>query len=561
MINARASRFESNELLTWPYNQFDQPNLRPNPANTPVLADYIAHEVEAAVLYNQITMGTWSIAPTAQSTNLPAWNNDYTDVFDWMFAQRKPVVPGAPSDFKATAGDGQITLSWTAPADDGGSAILGYKVWYGNVTPIALDVAETKYTFNNLTNGQSYSFKIVAVNAKGDGAEISATAIPTKTTTPTVPGSGGTTGNNGNTSNSGNTHNTNNTNTGTDPGTGTSKSTYTVNTPKDTPAITDQNGNTTLPGGGEIATKDGSKIKVPEGTTIDSYGKVTIPADKSAEVTIPGGNSIVNISGGSTIASDGTITIGGKDAHVNLPNGNQVYIHGGSKIRSSGAVVVGLSGARVSLDNGLSLNIREGTELSFDDATPLGFLVISGNPFRDTNMDDWFYNDANSAYTYDLFNGTTSTTFEPGTAMTRAMFVQVLANLENVNLSDYTSSRFSDVKDGQWYTAAAEWAAEKGIVNGTNADLFDPNSPMTREQMLVILYNYMNYKGYEIPESHSKPFTDQSEISSWALEAVQALQGNGIVLGKPGNFFAPKATASRAEVATIFVRFVEYLVN
>ena len=79
-------------------------------------------------------MGNWSIAPTVQSSNLPAWNNDYTDVFDWMFAQRKPVVPGAPSGFKATAGDGQVTLNWTAPADDGGSAILGYKVWYGNGT-------------------------------------------------------------------------------------------------------------------------------------------------------------------------------------------------------------------------------------------------------------------------------------------------------------------------------------------------------------------------------------------------------------------------------------------
>ncbi|WKL00974.1 fibronectin type III domain-containing protein [Paenibacillus amylolyticus] len=167
MINARASRFESNEVLTWPYNQFDQPNLRPNPANTPVLADYIAHEVEAAVLYNQITMGNWSIAPTAQSSNLPAWNNDYTDVFDWMFSQRKPVVPGAPSGFMATAGDGQVTLSWTAPADDGGSAILGYKVWYGNVTQVTLGATETKYTFKNLTNGQGYSFKIVAGEREG----------------------------------------------------------------------------------------------------------------------------------------------------------------------------------------------------------------------------------------------------------------------------------------------------------------------------------------------------------------------------------------------------------
>ena len=544
MTNARASRFESNEALTWPYNQFDQPGQRPNPAITPVLPDYIAHEVEAAVLYNQITMGTWSIAPTAQSSNLPAWNNDYTDVFDWMFAQRKTDGPGAPDSFKAVAGDGQVTLSWNAPTDDGGSEISGYKVWYGSVTLVTLGATEKQYTFTGLTNDQAYTFKIVAVNAKGEGAESRATATPAKptTTTPVVPGPSGST--------SGNT--------GTETNAVLSKPNYTVNTPKDKPAVTDNNGSTTLPGGGEIATKGGTKIKVPEGTTIDASDKVTIPADKSAEVTLPGGKITVTIPGGSTIAGDGTVTVGG-DVHVNLPNGSQMDIHDGSKIQSDGTVVIGSGGASVGLGNGMPLNIHEGTELVLDDVTPLSFLVRSGNPYKDVNMDDWHYSYVNSAYTYGLFNGTTSTTFSPGISMTRAMFVQVLANLENVHLSGYTGSRFSDVTDGQWYTAAVEWAAESGIVNGINADRFEPNSPMTREQMLVVLYNYMKYKGYEIPVSQSKSFADESEISSWALEAVQALQGIGIVSGKPGNLFDPTATATRAEVAAIFVRFVEYL--
>ncbi|WP_342555229.1 S-layer homology domain-containing protein [Paenibacillus sp. FSL R7-0652] len=559
MINARASRFESNEVLTWPYNQFDQPNLRPNPANTPVLADYIAHEVEAAVLYNEITMGTWSIAPTAQSSNLPAWNNDYTDVFDWMFAQRKPVVPVAPSGFKATAGDGQVTLSWTAPADDGGSAVLGYKVWYGSVQPVTLDAAETKYTFKKLTNGQSYTFTILALNAKGDGAEISVTAMPKAATTPTVPDSGGTTGSTGSTGNTSSVDHKSsvgNTNTGTDAG--ISKATYTLHTPKDKPAVTDKNGSTTLPGGGKISTKDGTQITVPEGTSIDSNGKVTIPADKSAQVTLPSSKSTVTILGGSTIASDGTVIVGGKAAHVNLPNGNSMDIHEGSKIRSDGKVVVGPDDTRIGLNTGMSLNIREGTELAFDDATSLGFLVWSGNPFRDTITDDWFYSCVNSVYTYNLFNGTTSATFAPGSPMTRAMFVQVLANLDNIKQADYMTSRYRDVTDGQWYAAAVEWAAEKGIVHGLSEDQFDPNSPITREQMVMMLYNYMKYKGYEIPESQSKSFEDENEISSWALEAVQALRGIGIVLGNPYNHFAPVSTAARAEAAAIVVRFIEY---
>ncbi|WIV20126.1 S-layer homology domain-containing protein [Paenibacillus polygoni] len=496
MTNARASRFENNEALTWPYNQFDQPNQRPNPNNNPPLPDYIAHEVEAAVLYNQITMGNWSIAPTAQSSNLSAWNNDYTDVFDWMFSQRKPGVPDAPSSFTATAGDKQVTLKWTAPANDGGSTILSYKVWYGDKTPITVDKSTYEYTFTGLTNNQEYTFKIVAVTAKGDSAEKSVTATPKQTSTqnpnpspsptptptpsnPTVPKPSG--------------DNTNNTGTVTD--TGSSKPTYTVNTPKDKPAVTDKNGITTLPGGGEIVTKEGTKIEVPKGTTIDSNGKI----------------------------------------------------------------VVGSAGASVSLENGVSLNIQKGTELVLDDDTALGFIVVSGNPFNDVNDDNWFYSYVNFAYSFNLFNGTTSTTFSPETAMTRAMFVQALANLENVNRSGGASSRFNDVPKDQWYTAAVEWAAEKGIVSGISADQFKPNSTVSREQILVILYNYMKYKGFEIPKSQTMSFADESEISSWALEAVQALQGIGIVSGKPGNLFDHNANATRAEVATIFTRFVEYL--
>ena len=77
--------------------------------------------------------------------------------------------------------------------------------------------------------------------------------------------------------------------------------------------------------------------------------------------------------------------------------------------------------------------------------------------------------------------------------------------------------------------------------------------------MLVLLYNYMKYKGYEIPESISKAFADENEISPWALEAVQAMREIGVVLGRPDNQFDPKGTATRAEVAAIFVRFLEYL--
>ena len=486
--NARASRFDSNEALTWPYNQYDQPSQRPDPNYDPPLVRYIAHEVEAAVLYNQITMenphtgDTWSIAPIIQSPNLPPWNDDYTDVFDWMFSQRKPSPPDAPRNLTATEGDGQVTLKWAAPAFDGGKSISGYKVWHGDEAPVSLNGSTFEYTFKGLTNGQEYTFKVVAVNEKGDGAVASVTATPRRGYVPIIinPGIG-----NGGTGED----------TDSDTDAGSPPPTYTLNTPEDQPPVTDQNGNTTLPGGGEIVTKNGTKIRVPAGTTIDKNGKFA----------------------------------------------------------------AGSNNAAIILSDGISFTIREGAELQLNEETPLGFTVVSGNPFQDVNRNAWFYSYVNHAYTFGLFDGTSSATFSPRTTMTRAMFVQVLANLENIDRSDYTNSRFNDVADGQWYAAAVEWAAASGIVNGISPDLFDPDAPVTREQMLVILYNYLTYKGYEIPPSQAPSFTDESEISPWALEAVKALQGIGVVTGKGNNIFDPKGIASRAEVAATLVRLIEYL--
>ncbi|WP_078552195.1 sugar-binding protein [Bacillus alkalicellulosilyticus] len=82
MTNARASLFDSNETFVWPYNQFDQADQRPNPEQNPPLQAYIAHEVEAAVLYNKVYETDWNMAPTAGTLD-----SRYEDVFDWMFAQ------------------------------------------------------------------------------------------------------------------------------------------------------------------------------------------------------------------------------------------------------------------------------------------------------------------------------------------------------------------------------------------------------------------------------------------------------------------------------------------
>ena len=165
------------------------------------------------------------------------------------------------------------------------------------------------------------------------------------------------------------------------------------------------------------------------------------------------------------------------------------------------------------------------------------------------------------ASSHNLFQGVGGDLFSPDTSMTRAMFAQVIANIEGVDLSLYAASRFTDVAADAWYAPAVEWAASVGIVTGYGDGLFGPNDNISREQMAVILAKYIAYKGYDLPMGPTAAFADEGDISSWAKEAVAMMQAAGLISGRPGGIYDPKGTATRAEVATIFARFIEIYIN
>ncbi|MCL2393005.1 MAG: S-layer homology domain-containing protein, partial [Oscillospiraceae bacterium] len=179
--------------------------------------------------------------------------------------------------------------------------------------------------------------------------------------------------------------------------------------------------------------------------------------------------------------------------------------------------------------------------------------------FTDVAVTDWFYAAVRAVWENQLFQGTSSTMFTPHGSMTRAMFVQVLANLEGVNLTAYEadSPTFADTSQAAWYFSAVEWAAGQGLVQGVGNDNFAPNAPVTREQMAVMLNNYVVSRNIELPQAVTNPFTDQDNISAWAMEGVSAIQAAGLIVGRSDGRFAPRDTATRAEVATIFARFLE----
>lgn len=161
-----------------------------------------------------------------------------------------------------------------------------------------------------------------------------------------------------------------------------------------------------------------------------------------------------------------------------------------------------------------------------------------------------------------LLSGTSDTTFSPNTGMSRGMFVTALGRLAGINPDSYKTGKFTDVKADAYYAPYVNWAAQNGIVEGVTATTFAPDSNINREQMTVIMANYAKKLGYDLPKTlQAVTFADNAQISSWAKNAVRAMQQAGILAGKNGNKFDPKGTATRAEVATILRRFVEIVID
>ena len=176
--------------------------------------------------------------------------------------------------------------------------------------------------------------------------------------------------------------------------------------------------------------------------------------------------------------------------------------------------------------------------------------------FVDVSEKDWFYNAVAYAYENGLMSGTSATTFAPNDKLTRAMVAQVIYNLEGTPA--VSGTQFTDVAAGMWYTNAITWAAQNGLVSGYGDGKFGPNDLVTREQLAVILNHYAQFKKMTAAATGSlAAFTDGSEASGWAVNALIWAVDNGVMAGKGNSTLDPKGTATRAEVAQMFMNFLE----
>ncbi len=181
---------------------------------------------------------------------------------------------------------------------------------------------------------------------------------------------------------------------------------------------------------------------------------------------------------------------------------------------------------------------------------------------RDVPSSHWAINYIDEALRDGVFNGVSFTTFEPDAVMTRAMFVQVLANISGADLAKYKTSSFKDVKNNAWYCKAVMWANKNGIVSGVGNGKFAPDATVTREQMCAFLTRYAKYAGINMPTGTTTvSFADQKKISSWAKKDVQICQKAGLISGeKQGGkyYFNPQNGATRAQAALILELFLDF---
>ena len=175
--------------------------------------------------------------------------------------------------------------------------------------------------------------------------------------------------------------------------------------------------------------------------------------------------------------------------------------------------------------------------------------------FKDVKKGSWFHAATDFVVSRGLMNGTSATAFEPDTNMSRAMLVTVLWRMEG-SPKPNGKTPFTDLKQS-WYRDAVAWAYENEIVKGITDTTFEPDGNVIREQLAAIFYRYAQYRGIDVSaRADLTNFKDSSKIRAYAKDSASWAYAAGLITGQPSGDFDPRGSATRAQVATILMRFI-----
>ena len=174
--------------------------------------------------------------------------------------------------------------------------------------------------------------------------------------------------------------------------------------------------------------------------------------------------------------------------------------------------------------------------------------------FSDVSTSDWFYPCVDACVEKGYMVGTSDTAFSPYEPITRAQLVQVLYNISGAE-GGY-SPYFTDVKENAWYAKAVCWAKEQGVAYGTSEDKFSPHMTLTREQLAVFYVRYADIFELTLAEKTPTDYIDKDNISDWAREGVETANNAALISPRPADTFLPGATVARAELAGSLLRLM-----
>lgn len=186
------------------------------------------------------------------------------------------------------------------------------------------------------------------------------------------------------------------------------------------------------------------------------------------------------------------------------------------------------------------------------------FREVDYGYFYDVSRGDWYYEAVRYVYEKGIMEGTSAHYFSPNADLSRGMLATILYRLEgSPNVSGYSS--FNDVADTSYYAKAIAWAERNGIVNGVTTERFEPDTAVTREQMAAILCRYADYKGHDTSVSYDylATFGDSGSSHVYARPALNWAVAHRIINGQGSSVLAPRATATRAEVAQVLMNYLE----
>ena len=331
----------------------------------------------------------------------------------------------------------------------------------------------------------------------------------------------------------------------------------------------------TIAAGETLDIPSGTSLTIPEGTTLTNNGRIQNDGDLQVKGEITGNA----VTGSGTIQGSGQWP--GKPEPVPIPPtyavttpetpGGTVTV---SPSRASRGRTVTITAAPDtgyelesltvldSRDNEIALTDKGGGKYTF--TMPASRVTVEASftpaplPFEDVAPGAWYESAVRYAYFHNIMEGMRETEFSPATALTRAMAVQILYNLEGQpDLSDENLGYpYEDVDAQAWYGNAVYWARITGVAEGYGDGTFQLTDSITRQEFAQMLYNYAKYKGYDLTAAGDlSQFPDSNTVADWAEAAMSWANGNELINGHDNGTIDPTGTTIRAQAASILMRF------